>query len=248
MRKGILSVFLAVVLIGSTVGLAEAALYIDHFDNVTITKSHWTSVSPNDSTWTMIGVSGDTFDGYQGTTNITDGIAAVAYDYQTKFANANLNIETIFQVHEDSIPTHDGGGLFIGFDGSDGIAAGINVDNDTMYLGNIAFLEDTSVPVGTDLLYDTLYKLAFSTSSTTAYLSIFNDFTDSASALKTITFDLGDFALSSGAVGIFAGQSATFDNFLLSGEIAPVPTPVPGAVWIFGSGLLSIIGLRRRMK
>jgi|LNFM01.1.fsa_nt_gb hypothetical protein len=36
-----------------------------------------------------------------------------------------------------------------------------------------------------------------------------------------------------------------FDNFNLSGEFSPVP--VPGAVWLFGSAIAGLVGLRRRV-
>ncbi len=41
----------------------------------------------------------------------------------------------------------------------------------------------------------------------------------------------------------FPGQSPSF-----SGTIVPVPVPVPAAVWLFGSGLLGLVGVARRKK
>ncbi|MCF8068465.1 MAG: PEP-CTERM sorting domain-containing protein [Desulfobacterales bacterium] len=42
------------------------------------------------------------------------------------------------------------------------------------------------------------------------------------------------------------GSPITFDNFVVEGTMAEVP--VPGAVWLFGSGLLGMVGLRRRNR
>ena len=42
------------------------------------------------------------------------------------------------------------------------------------------------------------------------------------------------------------GVDAYFDNVTISTEVAAVP--VPAAVWLFGSGLLGLIGLARRKK
>lgn len=33
-----------------------------------------------------------------------------------------------------------------------------------------------------------------------------------------------------------------------SGQVSTAPVPVPGAIWLFGSGILGFIGLRRRMS
>lgn len=43
-----------------------------------------------------------------------------------------------------------------------------------------------------------------------------------------------------GAVGI--------DNIKITANVAPVPVPVPGAVWLLGSGLAGLVGLQRRKQ
>ena len=45
--------------------------------------------------------------------------------------------------------------------------------------------------------------------------------------------------------GAFVGFSA---NFNLVGDDLPPPVPVPAAVWLFGSGLLGLVGVARRRK
>jgi hypothetical protein len=44
--------------------------------------------------------------------------------------------------------------------------------------------------------------------------------------------------------GVAANATWRIDNFTLSGDVAPVP--VPGAVWLFGSAIAGLAGLRRR--
>lgn len=39
-----------------------------------------------------------------------------------------------------------------------------------------------------------------------------------------------------------------FDDFILAAHKSAAPTPVPGAVWLLGSGLLGLMGFRRTRK
>jgi hypothetical protein len=45
--------------------------------------------------------------------------------------------------------------------------------------------------------------------------------------------------------GPFPGYNAQFN---LTAAPAPAPVPVPAAVWLFGSGLLGLVGVARRKK
>lgn len=89
-----------------------------------------------------------------------------------------------------------------------------------------------------------------------------HDFADSASGVNFTNIDLSAFSLSAGQsmgflVTAFNSEllGGAFDletifssprNFSIrvSGEVAPVP--VPAAVWLFGSALLGLIGMRRK--
>lgn len=44
---------------------------------------------------------------------------------------------------------------------------------------------------------------------------------------------------------LFNGEDFTRAQFM---HVAPAPVPVPAAVWLFGSGLIGLIGLARRKK
>lgn len=43
-----------------------------------------------------------------------------------------------------------------------------------------------------------------------------------------------------------SGSDATFTWAVYSGDVGEIVTPVPSAVWLFGSGLLGLIGVARR--
>jgi hypothetical protein len=49
-----------------------------------------------------------------------------------------------------------------------------------------------------------------------------------------------------GAVSTENNGSGIFYDNLVFAEVAPVP--VPAAVWLFGSGLLGLVGVARRRK
>ena len=44
----------------------------------------------------------------------------------------------------------------------------------------------------------------------------------------------------------FAGQTAAFGGTLTCMDCQPPPIPIPAAVWLFGSGLLGLVGVARR--
>lgn len=51
-----------------------------------------------------------------------------------------------------------------------------------------------------------------------------------------------------GTLGAPIQDSATFLNFSPNFEFSTVAVPVPAAVWLFGSGLLGLVGVARRKK
>ena len=44
------------------------------------------------------------------------------------------------------------------------------------------------------------------------------------------------------------GMDADYDDMLVRAEFIPAAVPLPAAVWLFGSGLLGLIGMARRRK
>ncbi len=63
------------------------------------------------------------------------------------------------------------------------------------------------------------------------------------SAPTTLSLQLEDFRDSGSTAG-----DAFFDNILLTDANGPSSVPVPATVWLFGSGLLGLIGVARRKK
>jgi uncharacterized membrane protein len=45
-------------------------------------------------------------------------------------------------------------------------------------------------------------------------------------------------------VGYYGDASGHIHGF----EAIPAPVPIPGAVWLLGSGLIGLVGIRRRFK
>ncbi|MEI8280340.1 MAG: VPLPA-CTERM sorting domain-containing protein [Bacteroidota bacterium] len=76
------------------------------------------------------------------------------------------------------------------------------------------------------------------------------DFTHTASKngkLIPTTVNLSDYGYRS--FDIFEGNMTTNQYFILDGTITdlqPTPTPIPAAAWLMGSGLIGLIGMRKR--
>jgi hypothetical protein len=81
--------------------------------------------------------------------------------------------------------------------------------------------------------------------------------TDSHSA--TVGFGDGLAAINPGEISYLSGSTASVTQALNgtnvwfnvdnSGTpIAPTPTPIPAAAWLLGSGLMSLVGLRRKRR
>jgi hypothetical protein len=43
-----------------------------------------------------------------------------------------------------------------------------------------------------------------------------------------------------------SGSPFTIDPGVVTAQIGAVPVPVPAAIWLFGSGLLGLVGVARR--
>ncbi|MDB4517022.1 VPLPA-CTERM sorting domain-containing protein [Crocinitomicaceae bacterium] len=75
--------------------------------------------------------------------------------------------------------------------------------------------------------------------------SFFDSFGPETGPLTQTTFGtIWDFQISPGTVYPYQDWKLTINT---SGEVAP-PVPLPAAVWLFGSGLLGLIGIARRKK
>ena len=72
--------------------------------------------------------------------------------------------------------------------------------------------------------------------------------TDWSSYSFTETADAGATRLKIVLLGINADSVMGYDNVCVNDCSAPPAVPVPAAVWLFGSGLLGLVGVARRKK
>jgi len=79
------------------------------------------------------------------------------------------------------------------------------------------------------------------------YWSLFNIEGESAISADYVTYaTLDDMLTDSNRTGVFSPNPLGFgSNIVGSGAFVVSPVPVPGALWLFASGLLAAFGLRR---
>ncbi len=85
--------------------------------------------------------------------------------------------------------------------------------------------------------------------SSSSYATVFTESTIAGSLnLNAAAINLNDFGIANGAevLSIDVELARGNSGFALAGSLAPVP--VPAAVWLFGSGLLGLVGVARRKK
>lgn len=243
MRKATLLLVLMFLLFTFPVGQVYSATFYDNFDSQN--DSNWSVVWP---TWDFVEIGKSNY-GYHGLYpyNPEDPgvppVAASMANNGTSYANSGLIIETRLKV--------DAGysaGIFFSTNGFetgplDGYSLGIDIGHNQIYLNQISVYEGTlaSATVTGGTSYDTFYilKLVIDPDEyMNAYL--YNDFYEQLASFTHIAPTMAD--VHSGVVGVYADLEGTFDNYSLN------PVPIPGAVWLFGSGLIGLVGLRRRFK
>jgi hypothetical protein len=242
----------AVCLIGIT-GISQAATFSDNFDNPTFTNSHWKVGDPLlPQTWSFPSLGGADL-GYQGTVDTygtEDPSSQVANNWQ-QYYNANLYIESLVRIDSHAEAYSKTNKAIISFSASE----------ETQYLAQLRLDYDNvqtpimdlylsvhsdgppdqdqilvSTPVSID--FDTFYKMVIQIDSDQSMVLSLYDLDDAllgyVNSPKVLAADYG-------AVAIGGRYKTTFNDFYISGT----PVPIPGAVWLLSSGLLSLIGLSK---
>jgi hypothetical protein len=107
-------------------------------------------------------------------------------------------------------------------------------------VGNDLILFSLGTPQSIDLTIGT---------STRTFTSIATGLTASGFGVNAflVNLDALDVASDAAVNSVLLSMGAGFD-FALGGALAPSPIPVPAAVWMFGSGLIGLVGIARRRR
>jgi|GEM_PF-3452045 len=238
-----------------------SANFSDNFDNTSFTNSNW-SVFDHGYTpspvWDFVTISGlnlgyhaDTFSRSQ--EDSIDPTVNLANNGQL-YSTQNLSVQTLFRL--DNTGTYNGtagaGGFYIASNINNGYYIGVQVDYEGPAIEFDLQFDERISGSGNNLLtvdldgqidYNIFYSLTVASNSQ-GYFAIDLDEVGTSTNLISLSNIEPMFKLSSGAVGLVSESETTFDNFSLTGN----PVPIPGAVWLLGSGLVGLVGLRKKLK
>ena len=234
---------------------AGIVTFTDNFDDPGFTNSHWIDGNPSlPQTWSFVNLNGADL-GYHATVDVpppsTQEPAARIANNGTEYYTSDLYIEiyALISSHEFSDSTKNKTSLGFGIDESAYTAFfELNYEQTipTFDLNLIIYrpgLPDqllANTPVAIE--FDTFYKLVVQTDSeqaiTVSLYDLNNSLLGSIDSPNVLNLDQG-------GVGIDCRYDCTFNDFYLSGTTV---VPIPGAIWLFGSGLIGLVGLARRKK
>jgi hypothetical protein len=180
-----------------------------------------------------------------------------ASSVQSALLGTELSIETLYQGTQTSTPTQ------IGF------LTTATVSDSVVEFPSLADLEtgsggmslvDVSIDVGDDYLdigFDNAGFGYFATGYFNGYVFTFDSdtavtFTEATVDSVVTTLGLNDSLLSFVGNQLYVNvaglsfNSTSYARIDLTSEGGPSPVPVPAAVWLFASGLLGLVGWRRR--
>jgi len=252
-KKWIAGLTGAVLLVGIT-SISQAAIFSDNFDNPDFTNSHWMDGNPlAPQTWSFVTLNGLDL-GYHATVDSydTEEPAVKIANNAREYYNAGLYIETLVRIdsHPEAFSTENKAEVGFSATEEDSYNAGFRLNYEggapviDLYLssgggpGNIdTVYANTPVPINFDIFYKLVVQMD---SDETIYVSLYdlnNTQLGSVSHANVLPWH-------SGAAGICCRYATTFNDFYLSGS----PVPIPGAVWLLGSGLAGIVALRRKKE
>ena len=231
---------------------AGIVTFTDNFDDPAFTNASWEDGTPGTlQTWSFETLNGTDL-GYHSTVDSLSTTEPASKFINTgKFYNAGFNVESLVRIdsHPDAHSV-DVNKVTIGYGSAttnEFYEIGIRIDNIGTPASSLFISAHTDPSTDSALaelplpiLFDTFYKLSIQVGSDqTTVVSLYDvsdAFLGSISAAKYYAFDISD------GIGISGRYSSTYNNFNFSGT----EVPVPAAIWLFGSGLIGLIGVARR--
>lgn len=255
MKKKLLTGLVATFFGVGITNISYAATFSDNFDDPAFTTSHWLDGNPlAPQTWSFVPLNGSDL-GYHATVDSlsTNEPAVKIANNAQEYYTSGLHIETLLRIDSHPAAYSTTNKAFVSFSAVEEslYMAGILLDHSgapAIDLFLSAFVQDGSgyseplldySPVPID--FDIFYKLVI--------------LGDSDQAINVLLYDLNNTLLGSvgspkvlpndyGAVAIDGKYATTFNDFSLSGS----SVPIPGAVWLLGSGLVGLVGLRKKYR
>ncbi|MCF8068463.1 MAG: PEP-CTERM sorting domain-containing protein [Desulfobacterales bacterium] len=271
MKKALTAIvmIMAVIFIGSTMVKASETLFRDSFDNPDKTKSKWWD-SNQDLKWGDYDISGtfeNTPDGqYKLTVDEPTSSSKYIYSYANNYGALDTNRTVTsfdFMQKNESKFTYDGLDVWFEKKKDEDLYYDFNIEIGKNVFGyhlpGMAdeYYEYISLEEVTNdywMQYDTWYSMEVGFWNWGIMVSILNA---DGGNIYTHIFDPCGWNNVRTAIDAY-GDPVYFDNFQVekfrSGMEAKIydeiqsAVPVPGAVWLLGSGLLGMVGLRRKHK
>jgi len=104
-------------------------------------------------------------------------------------------------------------------------------------LGNIGYLDTAGKQTGNYSLFTGPFKNLIKA----GYWSV--------TASSAVPGDAWDFNTSQGLQNVMVESNPYFNAIAVhAGDVAATPTPIPAAAYLFGSGLLGLVGLRKKIQ
>jgi hypothetical protein len=249
---------LSIIILTATTGTAKAIVFTDSFDDPAFTNTNWQNGTPETpQTWSFVPLNSTDL-GYQATVDTyTTTEPAVKFHETSTYYNAGVNIELLVRIdsHIQADSTTNKAVISFGSIAGEGYSAGIQLDNSpnpTYNLSNHLYLKSgagsgmegtiyAQLPI--PIIFDTFYKLAVQVDlDESINLSLYeldNTLLGSIESPNMITSNIGDY------VAFYGRYATTFNDFYFSGTSV---VPTPSMVWLFGTGLIILMGVSRSKK
>ncbi|MCP3872770.1 MAG: hypothetical protein GY699_06390 [Desulfobacteraceae bacterium] len=233
--------------------------FADNFENSTFTENNWVTFDPGLlQDWDLddgIGTPG----GYHGSTLSTEPPANMAANSGQAYDLSGLHIETFFGINS-STDIERFGGVAFSLHPDNGFTASVHANegdsNFTLEIGLINgggdFLESTSLSSSSFSFYQLIIDVNddqyphIDVALFGVEIDVDGDGNEyriiSQTALGNVSYQNQLTGFDSGSVAIFGTPEVVFDDFTLTGN----PVPIPGAIWLLSSGLIGLVGYRRK--